>query len=241
MGLFKANYEVVHKNADSIEYLKTNSGYKKIKSEKKGQKFFPDSKTTIITDTHGTVQRISISESLVTMFGADTIVASGSSTEYKLLSATTISHKALRAFEKLQQSGSYLKAVTLSDPLFDEEINRMAYKNTLADDNFETLMAKLGLVNIQDNQYESDLVKKFRALAWLSESGCSKMAALLKKATPGSDTFRITSNALEGAKTPFSINELAAVIAERRNEEPVMVQLLPLWLLPLHRPLRQRI
>jgi hypothetical protein len=31
VGLFEANYEVVHKSADSIEYLKTNSGYGKMK------------------------------------------------------------------------------------------------------------------------------------------------------------------------------------------------------------------
>ncbi|MBS1496862.1 MAG: hypothetical protein JSU03_08265 [Bacteroidetes bacterium] len=227
VGLFKANYKVVHKSANSIEYLKTNSGYEKIKSGKKDQKFIPDSKATIITDTHGMVQRISTSESLVTMFGADTIVASGSSTEYKLLSASTISHTALRAFEKLQQSGSYLEEVSLSAPPSDEEINRLAYKNTLANDNFKSLMAKLGLVKIQDNQFESDLVKKFRALAWLSEPDCIKMATLLKNATPGSDTFRIMSNALAVVETPFSINELANVIALRKNDELVMIELLP--------------
>jgi len=227
VGLFEANYEVVHKSADSIEYLKTNSGYGRMKKEKKGQNFFPDSKATVITDTHGMVRRISISESLVTMFGSDTIVASGSSTEYKLLSTTTISHGALRALEKLRQSGSYLKAVALSDPIPDEEINRMAYKNTLADDNFETLMAKLRLTSTQDDQYESELVKKLRALAWLSEPDCSKMATLLRNAASGSDTFRVMSHAMAAVETPFCIDKLATVIAARKDDESVMRELLP--------------
>lgn len=227
VGLFKANYRVVHNGADSTEYLKVNSGYEKTKSAKKEQKFLPDSKTTIITKPSGVVQRISISESLVSLFGADTIVASGSSTEYKLLSETIIGRRELLAFEKFAQSGKYLKAVALSDPLSSEEISRLAYKNTLNDDNFKTLMEKLALVNTLDKNYESELEKKFRALAWLSQTDCSKMAALLQNATSESDTFRILSHALTAVETPFSINELAAVISRRRNEETVMVQLLP--------------
>lgn len=227
VGSFKADYKVVHKGADSIEYQKINSGYVKIASAKKGQKFLPDSKTTIITDPSGAVQRISISESLVTLFGADTIVASGSSTEYKLLSASSINQETLLAFEQLEQSGKYLTSTSLSAPLSNEEITRMAYKNTLADDNFETLSAKLGQVKKNREEYESELVKKFRALAWLSETDCSKMAALVKDAIPQSDTFRVMSHALAATETPFSINELAEIISERRNEEPVMVALLP--------------
>jgi hypothetical protein len=103
----------------------------------------------------------------------------------------------------------------------------MAYKNTLADDNFKTLSTKLELVKTSDAEYEDELVKKFRALAWLSETDCSKMAALLKEATPASDTFRVMSHALAAVETPFSINELATIIAERNNEEPVMSELLP--------------
>jgi hypothetical protein len=227
IGLFKATYQMLNKNDDSIEYQKINTGYEKIKSAKEGQKFLPNSKTIIITNEYGRVQRIHISESLVTLFGSDTIVASGSNTEYKLLSSTTIGQKEKLAFQQIEHSGKYLKSVALSDPISDEEINRLAYKNTLADDNFETLAAKLKLVNIQDKQFESELIKKFRALAWLSEADCSKMAALLKDAAPESDVFRIMSNALAAVKTSFSINELATIVAERSNEDSVMVELLP--------------
>jgi len=120
-----------------------------------------------------------------------------------------------------------VKPVALSDPISDEEINRLAYKNTLADDNFETLVEKMNLVSGRDEQYESDLIKKFRALAWLREADCNKMAAILKEAPAGSATFRIISHALAAVETPFSIDELATVVAERRNDELVMIELLP--------------
>lgn len=227
IGLFKAEYTIVNKNTDSIEYQKANIGYEKIKSAKKGQRLIPENKTLIVTDPKGIVQKINISETLVTLFGEDTIVASGSSTELKLLSTVSISHKELLAFKQLEHSGKYLKSVALSAPISDEEINRMAYKNTLDADNFETLSEKLRLVTIHDKQYESELVLKFRALGWLSETDCSKMAALLKDAEPESDVFRIISNALAAVKTPFSINELAGIIAKRKNEESVMAELLP--------------
>jgi hypothetical protein len=227
VGLFKANYEVVHQGKDSIEYLKTNVGYEKIKSGKKGQKLLPDSKTTIVTNVSGMVQRIQTSESLVTLFGADTIVASGSNMDCKLLSVSTIAQKDMSAFEQLEHSGKYQKPVALSDPISDEEINRLAYKNTLADDNFETLMTKLGVMNAYDKEYESDLVKKFRALAWLSEADCIRMAALLKNAAPGSAVFRVICHALAAVETPFSINELALIVVERGNDEGVMTELLP--------------
>ncbi|PZR29202.1 MAG: hypothetical protein DI535_04085 [Citrobacter freundii] len=227
-GRFKAGYELLDKKAGMVEYRKTNLGYEKIKSARQGQRFLPDNKTTIITDSSGVVQRISTSESLITLFGADTIVASGSSTEYTLISATTVDHPTKLVYARLERSGRYLKATALSAPISGEDINRMVYKNTLADDSFETLTEKMKAVSARDKQYESELVRKFRALAWLSEPGCSKMAALLKKATPASDTFRIISNALAAVETPFSVNELAAVISERRNEEPVMIQLLPI-------------
>jgi hypothetical protein len=227
IGVFKANYQVVNKSGDSIEYRKTNMGYEKITAAKKGQHLFPDSRSAIITNAYGLVQRISTSESLITLFGRDTIVASGSSTEYKLLRITNIKHEDLLALKQLERSGQYLKSVTLSDPISDEDINRMAYKNTLGDENFETLTEKLRLVTLQDKQYESELVKKIRALAWLHEADCSKMAAILKEAAVGSDTFRVISHSLATVETPFSINELAAVIALRRNDEAVMIELLP--------------
>ncbi|MEP6674335.1 MAG: hypothetical protein ABJA78_04245 [Ferruginibacter sp.] len=227
VGLFKAEYQVVDQYKDSVAYLKTNLGYEKIRSVKKGQKLLPNSKTTIITDASGTVQKIQISESLVTLFGADTIVASGSSTDCKLLSASTITSKDILAYRKLQHSGKYLKSFALSDPISDEEINRLAYKNTLADDNFETLVTKLKAMNIHDKEYESDLTKKFRALAWLSEADCIKMTAMIKHAAAGSDIFRVISHAMAAVETPFSINELAAIVAERRNDEAVMTELLP--------------
>ena len=227
VGLFKANYETVNQGKDSVEYTKTNAGYEKITSGKKGQKLLPDSKTTIVTSTSGTVQKIQTSESLVTLFGADTIVASGSSVEYQLLSVSNIGQKDISAFEQLEHSGKYMKSVALSDPISDEEINRLAYKNTLADDNFETLMAKLQSMNIYNKDYEADLVKKFRALAWLSESDCIKMAAMLKHAAFGSDIFRIISHALAAVETAFSINQLATIVAARGNDEAVMTELLP--------------
>ncbi len=227
VGSFKADYKVVHMEADSTEYEKINSGYENIASVKKGQKFLPNSKTTIITDPAGAVQRISISESLITLFGADTIVASGSRTEYKLLSASLINQETLLAFEQLEQSGKYLTATSLSAPLSSEEITRMAYKNTLADDNYETLMAGVGVMHTHDKEYENDLVKKFRALAWLSEADCVKMATVLKNAAVGSDMFRVISHALAAVETTFSITELASVVAERGNDEAVMTALLP--------------
>jgi hypothetical protein len=227
MGFFKANYQLIKKNADSIEHQKTNMGYEKIPTARNGQRLFPDSKATIVTDTSGIVQRISASESLVTLFGSDTIVASGSSMEYNLLSTDTLQQEGLLAFEELEQSGRYLKPVALSDPISDEEITRLAYKNTLADDNFETLVEKLGQVGAHDEQYESELTKKFRALAWLRENDCSKMATMLKEAALGSVTFRIMSHALAAVETPFSIDELAAVVSARRSDELVMMELLP--------------
>ena len=227
IGLFKADYKLVHKNDDSTEYQKTNSGYEKIAAVKKGQKYLPDSRSTIITDQSGAVQSIRISESLVTLFGADTLVASGSITEYKRISASSIDQQSLLAFGQLEQSGKYSKSSSLSAPLTTEEINRMAYRNTLGDDNFESLSAKLGQAKTAGAENESELVKKFRALAWLSETDCSKMAALLKLATPQSDTFRMMSHALAATETPYSINELAVIIGERRNEELVLTALLP--------------
>lgn len=226
IGFFKANYRLINKNADSTAYQKTNMGYEKIPAAKKGQQVIPDSKTAIVTNAYGIVQRISISESLITLFGKDTIVASGNSAEYKLLSATTTGHKELLAFERLEHSGKYGRALALSEPLSDEDINRLAYKKTLGNDNFETLVKKLGQVNNQDKQYEDDLVKKLRALAWLREADCSKMAAMLRTASTGSDTFRIMSHALAAVETPFSIDQLAAVVAERRNDEAAMIELL---------------
>ncbi|GAB2808782.1 hypothetical protein GCM10027043_04950 [Ferruginibacter profundus] len=227
VGLFKADYKVVHQGKDSVEYTKINTGFIKIKSAKKGQKLLPDSKTTIVTTTSGTVQRIQTSESIVTLFGADTIVASGSSMEYKLLSVRTIGQQDISAFKQLEHSGRYLAPVALSDPISDEEINRLAYKNTLAEDNLETLMLKMRVMKMHDKEYENDLAKKFRALAWLSEKDCIKMAAVLKDAAPGSGMFRVISRAMAAVETSFSINELALIIAERGNDEAVMTELLP--------------
>ncbi|MBX2934689.1 MAG: hypothetical protein KF825_10610 [Ferruginibacter sp.] len=226
-GLFNAKYTVVNKYADSTEYLKINTGYEKIRSAKKNQKLLPQNVTAVIINKYGNIQRIHTSESLITMFGTDTIVASGSSTEFVLLSSTTADQKEILNFQQIAHSGKYLKSVALSDPISDEEINRLAYKNTLADDNFESLVAKLKLVNIKNKQFEDDLSKKFRALAWLSEVDCSRMAELLKNAEPGSDTFSVISGALAAVETPFSINELASIISARRNEEAVLVELLP--------------
>lgn len=227
LGLFKANYKLVRKSADSIEYLKTNIGYEKIKSAKKGQKFIPENNTVIITNPSGKVQRINISETLITVFDNDTIVASGSRTQYKLLSTSIISHKEQVALKQLKLSKRYMQSVALSDAISEEEINRMAYKNTLANDNFETLTKKLKLVSSHDQQFESDLVSKFRALAWLSNKDCSKMAGLLKNAAPKSTVFRIISHALAAVKTSFSINEIARIVANRKTEEAVLVELLP--------------
>lgn len=226
-GLFKAKYKVVKKYHDSTEYLKINTGYEKIKSAKKNQKLIPENITTVITNKQGSVQRIHTSESLVTMFDKDTIVASGSSTEFALLSSTTTEQNEILNFKQVVHSGKYLKSFALSDPISDEEINRLAYKNTLADDNFESLVAKLKMVNIPNKQFENDLSKKFRALAWLSEVDCSRMAALLKNANPGSVTFSVISDALAAVETPFSINELVSIVSARRNEESVLVELLP--------------
>ncbi|MGC4104013.1 MAG: hypothetical protein QM738_21945 [Ferruginibacter sp.] len=227
VGLFRADYKVVYKGKNGAEYQKTNAGYEKIRSLQKGQKLLPDSKTTIIADASGTVKSIKISESLMTLSGADTIVASGSRTECKLLSAITLNQKNVTAFKELESSGKYRQAAALSDPVSDEEINRLAYKNTLADDNFETLTAKLGAVKMQDKEYETELVKKIRALSWLSKDDCSKMAKMLMNAGVVSDTFRVISHALAAVETPFSINELAAVVAARKNDEAVMTELLP--------------
>ncbi|MGG9964804.1 hypothetical protein [Ferruginibacter sp. SUN106] len=227
VGLFKANYEVVHQGKDSVEYTKKNIGYEKIKSAKKGQKLLPDSKTTIVADASGTVRRIHTSESLVTLFGADTIVASGSTMEYKLLSVSTVGQRIISAFAQLEHSGKYQAPVALSDPVSDEEINRLAYKNTLDGDNFATLMAKLGVMKFHDKEYENDLVKKFRALAWLSEKDCIKMTVVLRNAAVGSEVFRVISHALAAVETSFSIDQLAAVVAERANDEAVMTELLP--------------
>lgn len=227
-GTFNAGYRMVNRQADSIVYRKVNLGYEKIKSAKSGQRLLADNTTTITTDPSGILQHIQISESLMTLFGMDTIVASGSRTDFQLLSASTVDLQATVAYSTLEQSNSYAKASALSAPISDEDINRMAYRNTLGHDNFETLLGKLRLVPLQDKKYESELVKQFRALAWLSEPGCKMMADLLRTARPTSDTFRVMSNALGAVETPFSIDQVAIVIAERRNEEAVMMQLLPI-------------
>ena len=82
IGFYHANYRVVNNNQDSIEYQKTNLGYENVPSAKIGQKYFPETNTTIVTNASGLIERINTSESLVTLFGNDTIVASGSSTTY---------------------------------------------------------------------------------------------------------------------------------------------------------------
>ncbi len=227
-GTFQAKYQLLKQDRSGATYKKTNLGYTKLKSSKKEERIIADHETDFRTDSAGGIKNITVFESQYVLFGADTITASGTRASFSLRWAGRAADEELAALATLRRRDEYSSKTTLSESLSEEKINRMAYRNTLRTDGWETLMLKLENATAgNDKTAEDSLVLKFRALAYLEPSVCNKMASLLKKEPVGSYRYRVLSHALAAAETKEAVNALAGVVKERSGEEDLQIDLLP--------------
>ena len=226
-GTYRAKYRFVRDSGNLREYLKTNTGYTKIKSGQDKQQISVDSRSKIFVDSTAQVQKINSVEAQFVLFDKDTIAASGSQTDIQFLSATTATVSELVTLDKLSRSSNYSEATSLSAGLSSDKIHQIAYTNTLANDNWDTLIQKLESTKEDDAKSREQLVLEFRALAYLVPETCEKMKELLLSETFGSIKFQILLEALSHTGTKQSINTLVRIISERKNHEDIVLEILP--------------
>ena len=226
-GTFTARYRLLQTNRDSAVYEKIIQEYTKLKSPQKKQRVEIDSRANISTDQSGLVHRISISEAQVVLFNKDTISAVGSKVSASLKSANKAAKTDVTALENLKRSSHYSIESELSTPLSKDQIYRQAYRGTLGNDNWETLILKLNKRETIDKEREDSLVLKFRALAYLFPEDCRRLGTLLRNESYGTRSFRVLSRALSITETSFATDEIAGIIKERKKEEKVLIELLP--------------
>ena len=197
-----------------------------MKSSNKGEKILVDNQTHILVDTMFCIALMNISESQVVLFNSDTITASANKITLKRTGTAMATTEELQKWAKLANSHAYSESVALSAPISEEKMNQLVYKNTLGNDNFETLLAKMNPLMGKIEGREDSFTLKFRALAYLFPKECVKMGDVLKKTPLESPMFKIMSNALASTETPQAINTLVAVIEARQQDEAVVLELL---------------
>lgn len=227
LGTYRARYHFIKDSNGLSEYLKENAGYVRIRSGQNKQKILVESRSRIYLDSAEIIQRMDVSEAQFVLFGADTITASGSKTDIQLLSKNTAAESELASLDELLQTSNYSEVTTLSAGLSTERIHQLAYRNTLGNDSWETLIQKLEAASEEDNKTKEQLILQFRALVYLQPETCEKIKNILVSEPYGTRRFAILSQALSYAETEQSVNTIVQIIDYRKNEENVVLELLP--------------
>lgn len=228
LGSFRAKYQLVNCRNAGREYRKTNEGYTQLKTTLKNQNISTSCTTVVRTDTLYNIQKVDEFEVRTCRFPTDTLSISGNKVSIVLKSLIAAGEDELSAINELNHSANYSLEKALSTSLTDEEINRLAYKHSLANSNWKTLIQKLKTTNEQDNKTEEELVLKFRALAYLFPQQCKNISLMLQEEPYGTAGFRVLFKALAYTETPSAINALIDVIKNRRKAEPVLLEILPI-------------
>lgn len=227
-GTFLAKYKWIADSAGIMKYNKTNKGYIKMNSSQKNQKIIADSRSEISIDTSGEIKKINLSGSEITLFGSDTIAASGNRVMVELVSYLPFPANDIQLLNDLSHSPRYSVITTLSAELSDDAITLMAYKNTLGTDNWETLVVKLNDEKNKTQDDEENLFLKFRALSYLYPENCQKIAAILKTETYNSFPYKVLTRALGATGTSQALNCIADIMETRLTEENIIMDFLPI-------------
>ena len=226
-GIYRAAYKLLKADTASRSYSKQISRFNKSNVQKPGQEIIVNSQQTLQIDNSNSIINIELSEALVTLFGKDTISAIGSRMRVNRKNAGTLDYETSHQLKVLLAAGNYNKWTTLSATKSQEEIYKSAYLKTLGKDNWKTLNEKLQNILQGDKAQEDTLLLKLRALAWLSNADCKKIADKLMQAEPHTISYKVLLKALSITETLLATEQITKVLKFRKEDEKVVMDLLP--------------
>jgi len=230
VGSFVARYAAIDSQDGAIKYKKTNMGFKNSSTFRKNQQYFPESYSVYEFDESSQLKQLTSSEALLTTIKKDTVSIYAARVNLKMMSIEQVNESLLMKLNQLKNSHTYQKKSGISSSLTQEEINKMAFTNTLGNENFESLSRYLKSANQFSASESEQLRLKFRALAYIYPHTCQQISSLLEKMPYPSNAFTILTEALGHTGTTYSNEAIAVVIRTRKLEAPVVTTLLPFLL-----------
>jgi HEAT repeat protein len=177
----------------------------------------------------GLVHSINGSESLVMKIQDRVLSTSQNSIAFVFVKRETIPTSELNQLVALAKERA---KVEVAEPLSAKSSNRgdglLSQKQQLGDATFESLQADLAReeTNAQQNNDQTPLYLKIKALIAVQPETSSRWAALVNKATPESLTMRMVPAALAAVGNEQSQAALVAIVKARDNDEVVLQRLL---------------
>lgn len=226
-GECKVKYNLLEMKDGFFSYNRKRLAYTKLPLAEKSQKIEIESIGNLTVDSNYIINNGKVSEVEYSIFGSDTISASGSKYSINLISHNTVGDSLRNHLVMLSQGRAFSKKSTLSAAHTKEEIRRLAYANTLNDETFISLKEKLKTT--LDSASENKLTLQFRALGYLFPNECYAMGNLLEEKIFGSQSYRVLVTSLSQVGNAAAINALSQVLHKRKKEDKLVIDLLPIF------------
>lgn len=226
-GSYIAHYTTKKTEGSSNRFLKKIEKYTANQLQSKSQKIKIENNTCIETNSKGNIKQLNTSEAQTTVKNKDTLSVLGSKIVLVVREEIKLKKELLSQLLALKNSAQYQQKTTLSTETSEDEIRKMAYKNTLGIDNWDTLIEKLSKTTALSETQQEDIVLKFRALFYLHPKYCAKTVSFLEDKLVDSDQFIAIQKALAITETHAATNAIAMFIQKHKSNKDVMLTLIP--------------